>query len=472
MSLLPDYVTAAAESNPLLEINYDDEMFCFEQLPSEEVFDRSSSSEGGAGSADRGPEPDGESGQAARGNAAGDAEGQDALYGGSGSSPSPLWRESGHASAVEWDFSRMSDGLSETETLHAHLHLQAFCACSDEADMRVCAEIIDNISDDGYFTGDIGLVAFECGTTAEHAEEMLALVQRMQPAGVGARDLRECLLLQIRDDDPYRDILRAMIGSDLEDIAANRLSRLARTYKLSPRELRCVHEAVLALNPRPGSEFASSSVAAYVTPDLVIRRDGLDFSVQVVGDPQSCLSLNEQYVAMAQSGSLMREARDYLLNKREEAVALLRNLDQRKQTLYRFGLFLIEHQHRFFSSAEGGIAPLTMQQAADSLGVHVSTVSRTVQGKYVQTPRGTYPMKMFFSRAVPASGPSSSGGALSSYDIKGLISELVAAEDRAHPLSDAGITQILNERGIDIKRRTVAKYRESLGIEAQSRRRR
>lgn len=425
VSLLPDYVTAAAESNPLLEINYDDDLFRFEQLPSEEVFSH------------------------------------------------PLRRrETSHASAIEWDFSRMSDGLSEQETLHSHLHLQAFCMCSSEEDMRVCAEIIDNISDDGYFTGDLGLVAFECGTTSEHAGEMLSLVQRMQPAGVGARDLRECLLLQIREDDPYRDILREMIGGDLEDIAANRLSQLARTYRLSPRELRCVHEAVLALNPRPGSEFASQGYATYVTPDLIIRREGFDFTVEVVGDSQSCLSLNAQYLAMADGGSLMREARDYLVAKREEATALLRNLDQRKQTLYRFGLFLIERQHRFFSSGDGRMAPLTMQQAADSLGVHVSTVSRTVQGKFVQTPRGTYPMKIFFSRAVPSKTADSPSGQLSAFDIKNLIRGFVDAEDPEHPLSDAGITQMLNDRGIDIKRRTVAKYRESLGIDTQSRRRR
>lgn len=180
---------------------------------------------------------------------------------------------------------------------------------------------------------------------------------------------------------------------------------------------------------------------------------------------------------MMEEGGLAREAAAYLSEKREEADSFLRNLEQRRQTLQRFGVFLVERQFKFFLTGGSALSPLTMQQAADALDIHVSTVSRAVQGKYIQTPWGTFPLKMFFTRAMPrvssgmGLGAQATTGAVSSFEIKQMIKDLIAAEDKSHPLSDAKICAALNEKGIEIKRRTVAKYRESLGIEAQSRRR-
>ncbi len=456
VTMPPDYVTAAAESNPILDINYDDGLFRFEPLPREDDFSTSIV-------------PKRISADCADSSYAGDV--QHSGFDGLERLPySPFGTTASGEMSFECDFNRLSDDIQESETLQAFLHLQAYCMCSSEQDMNLCAEIIDGISDDGYFSGDLGVIAYECGESIERAESMLDRIQHMQPAGVGARDLRECLLLQIDPHDPHYEILATMISERLEDIAANRATRLAKEFRLSPQEFNHVRQAILSLNPRPGSAFASRHSAGYVMPDLVIRREGPSFTVEVAGDHQSCLSINPDYVAMAHDDSLMREARDYLQAKQVEATALLRNLDQRKATLYRFGLFLVERQHRFFASSDGRLEPLTMRQAADSLGVHVSTISRTVQGKYIQTPRGTYPLKMFFTRALPAH--EAEKPTTSSYDIKQLIADYISKEDSAHPLSDAKITEILNSRGIDIKRRTVAKYRESLGVGTQSQRRR
>ena len=209
----------------------------------------------------------------------------------------------------------------------------------------------------------------------------------------------------------------------------------------------------------------------YVIPDLAVRREGEGFSVRVTGELSEALVLNGVYDRMMQQGRMDCEAREWLREKRTEAEAALANIDQRQRTLYRFGVYLVEAQYDFFVGGDARMRPLTMQQAADALGVHVSTVSRTVQDKHILTPWGVFPLKHFFSSSVSCSAEERRR-ALSSLAIKDRIKDLVAQEDRRKPLSDATITAILNGEGVDIKRRTVAKYREALGIGRQSQRRR
>lgn len=340
-----------------------------------------------------------------------------------------------------------------------------------EKERRLLDCLIESVSDDGYFVGDLSMIAFECGASAALASWGMRTLQSLQPTGVGARDLAECLLLQVQDDDPYAHALRTLIRCHLEDVAANRLSSISRALGVSASEAGFLCRAVAEMDPRPGSSFWQRLDARYIVPDIVIRRCGSDLSVEVTGSLGGGVGLNAEYLAMIDDGEIGEQARAYLEERRKDAEAFLRSIEQRDITLHRFGVFLVEKQFRFFMSPSGGLAPLTMKQAAEALDVHVSTISRTVQGKYVQTPRGTFPLKMFFTRAMPRKKTASDKGSVSSFDIKERIRAIVASEDPERPLSDSAITELLNSEGIEIKRRTVAKYRESMAIEPQAKRR-
>ena len=275
-----------------------------------------------------------------------------------------------------------------------------------------------------------------------------------------------------RRHPPYAAVIRAhCCAITWNDLAENRTTKLTRTYHLTVDDLSAIRECICALDPRPGSSFSQRKSTVYVVPDLTIVRDGAGFAVRVTGELSETVVINRTYDRMAEQGRMDAEAREWLEQKRAEADAVLANIDQRRQTLHRFGVYLAEVQYDFFTGGEARMRPLTMQQAADALGVHVSTISRTVQDKHVLTPWGVYPLKHFFSSSVACSAEERRH-ALSSLAIKDRIKDLVAGEDRRKPLSDATITTILNGEGVDIKRRTVAKYREALGIGRQSQRRR
>ncbi len=440
VSALPDYISKAAESNPLLEVNYDDDLLAFSEMPNENAYEDMLAS----------------------------AEQND-------DQPEPLIRPRGDAPlpglAGDWDFSRIQDDCMETETLREYLQFQASCLDLSAAMLKLVDTVIEGISDDGYYTGDVGVVAFEHGAELASADEALRIVQGLQPAGVGARSLSECLELQVDERDPHRDALLCLVREHLGDLAENKLTVLAKALGVDMEDMLDMKRTVLEMNPRPGAAFYQKTDARYIIPDLIVRKLDTRLTVEVTGMMEKCLSLNSDYVSMLEGAGLDAEARGYLAEKREEADRLLCNLDHRSRTLERFGTFLVEKQFRFFLMGGGALSPMNMQQAADALGVHVSTISRTVQGKYVQTPWGTFPLKMFFTRSLPRTDSEGVGGGVSSFEIKKMIKAIVDEEDKEHPLSDAKITEVLNGRGVEIKRRTVAKYRESLGIEPQARRR-
>lgn len=431
---LDAYVRDLVERNPLLDFDYEHASLSFEEIPDED--------DDGA-SADAGE--DGEGFYVRPRSIAWDAQG--------------------------FDLARLRDECSETETLHSHLRMQLTGACVGERDRAVLDALIENIDDDGYFSGSMPAVCAEAGCSADDGLRLLALVQTLTPRGVGARDLAECLTLQLDDGVPYAPVIRAMVQNSLEDLAENRTTKLMRAYHVGIDDLAAIRDVICTLDPRPGSSFSQRKGTVYVVPDLTIMPDRAGFSVHVTGELSETLVLNETYDRMARQGRMDGEAREWLGRKRAEADAALANIDQRRRTLHRFGVYLAEAQYDFFAKGEARMRPLTMQQAADALGVHVSTISRTVQDKHVLTPWGAYPLKHFFSSAVACSAEERRH-ALSSLAIKDRIKDLVAHEDRRTPLSDASITAILNGEGVDIKRRTVAKYREALGIGRQSQRRR
>lgn len=432
---LDAYVCDLVERNPLLDFDYDQASLSFEELPEED----DDSAHGETDSGDDGYLPR--------------------------SSTAVAWGERG------FDLARLRDECSETETLHSHLRMQLAGMSIAAKDHALLSALIENIDDDGYFSGSMPAVCAEAQRQTVDGERLLSLIQGLTPSGVGARDLAECLMLQLDDGAPYAQVIRDILRNNLEDLAENRTTKLTRTYHLTVDDLSAIREVICALDPRPGSSFSQRKSTVYVVPDLTILREGAGFSVRVTGELSETVVISGAYDRMAEQGRMDAEAREWLDEKRAEADAALANIDQRRQTLHRFGVFLTEAQYDFFNGGEACMRPLTMQQAADALGVHVSTVSRTVQDKHVLTPWGVYPLKHFFSSSISCSAEERRH-ALSSLAIKDRIKDLVAHEDRRKPLSDATITAVLNGEGVDIKRRTVAKYREALGIGRQSQRRR
>ncbi len=373
-----------------------------------------------------------------------------------------------NAAHFEWDFSRIADSYSETESLAAYLRLQEDGLDLTEGELAVFDEIVEGLSDEGYFCGSVSEIAFEYGVSEDLVAGVLAKVQSLEPAGVAASSLAECLALQVNASFRYADQMRQILLHDLERFASNKLAELSHDYRIPQSAIVQMRSLVRTMDPRPGLAFCQRSAIQYVVPDITIRMEDGFIDAQVSGAEQPCLRLNADYLDLLEEKDLQQEALAYLNARYREARLVLSNLDQRQRMLQLFAAYLAKKQYRFFATEGHQLQPMTMRMVAKELGVSVSTVSRTVQGKYLQAPWGAMPLKSLFTRAVECRAPGSVSGEISSFEVKNAIRMLIEQEASDNPLSDAKITQILNGRGIDIKRRTVAKYRNELGIGTQS----
>lgn len=434
------YLSEAVECNPLLDYDYDRAALTFEELPQEQDTAETEDMEEAAG-----------------------------FISAAGGFLPP--RSAATSTSEGFDWSRFKASGSDVDTLQSSIRMQLGTVPLSDDDKALLAEVLEGVDDAGYFTGSLKAICAACDRSMFDGERILSLVQSCSPRGVGARSVVECLLLQLSDDMPFSDVVRSILAEDIEDLAENRTTRLMRKYHIDLDDLAVIRKVVSELNPRPGSSFSSRNDTPYVIPDISIRRQGKGFGVHVTGEIGEAVILNKEYCSFLEGERLDSEAREWLEEKKEEARSVLSNVEQRHRTLQRFGEYLVEAQYDFFCQGPSCMRPLTMQQVADSLGVHVSTISRTVQDKYALTPWGVIGLKQFFSSAVTCS-PDTGAESMSSVAIKGRIKEIVDREDHRNPLSDSAITELLNDEGIEIKRRTVAKYREAIGLGRQSQRRR
>ncbi len=287
--------------------------------------------------------------------------------------------------------------------------------------------------------------------------------------GVGARDLRECLLLQIRqlpDDTPMLEQATRVIRDHLELLGNRDFSQLMRRSKLKEDQLRDAISLIQTLNPRPGSEIASGE-AEYVIPDVIVRRDSHRWIVELNQDAVPKVRVNGHYASMVRRAD-SSEDNTYLRNNLQEARWFIKSLQSRNETLMKVATQIVEHQRGFLEHGEEAMKPLVLHDIAEAVGMHESTISRVTTQKYMHTPRGIFELKYFFSSHVGTS----EGGEFSSTAIRALIKKLVAAENPKKPLSDSKIAGLLEEQGIEVARRTIAKYRESLNIAPSSERKR
>ncbi len=351
------------------------------------------------------------------------------------------------------------NSVTKEESFTSRLLTQLRMAAPDERAYLVGELIVGEIDAKGYFTGSLAEIAQETGVTVEYAEGVLKLVQQFEPTGVGARDIIECLLLQINIEFPKEHQLRTLVADHLEDLERRQIPKIAKAMGVSAERVEELKDLLATLNPWPGHEY-SCEATQYVTPDVIVEKIDEEFVVYLSDDTVPNLRINNQYRSMMTNGRMSRDEKQYVRDKLESAKWLIRNIEQRQQTILRIARSIVEVQSDFLEKGVEFIKPLTLQEIADKVGVHEATVSRATRGKYMQTPQGLFEMKYFFSPGLRKD----SGGEQSSKSVQSIIKKIIEDEDRTKPLSDQKIADLLKTQGLNIARRTVTKYREAMGI--------
>lgn len=358
--------------------------------------------------------------------------------------------------------------LTGQPTLQDHLLFQLEIAATTPAQLTIGSFLIGNMDANGYLRIGLKEAAGLLKQPQAAVWQALDLIQHFDPPGVGARDLAECLLLQLRRRGEAPAGTEKIIRSFLPDVAEGRLTRIARRLNLTLPEVQAAVDYIRSLDPKPGRAFGGGQDNRYIVPDVVIERVGDDYVVLVNDLAMPRLGVNPVYqTLMRQETSCDPQTRHFIESKLNAAAWLIRSLEQRRLTVYRVVSCLVKEQREFLDKGLKYLKPLTMRQVAAALGIHESTVSRATANKYVQTPQGVFELKFFF-----ASGVEKQGGAAAAESIKKMIVEAIRREDATAPLTDQQLQEILQQQGIRISRRTVAKYRDEEGIPAAGKRKR
>jgi RNA polymerase sigma-54 factor len=358
---------------------------------------------------------------------------------------------------------------SAEETLQDFLNEQLQLSRLEGRQKEICSFIIDAIDDNGYLTMTTEEIMAAFDAEEDEVENVLAYVQNMEPSGVGARNLAECLEIQLAARGLLTDEMEFVIENMLQDVADNKISAIAREVGLKNDQVQQMIDLLRTLEPKPGRQFATGGeTTRYVVPDIIVEKINGEYVVSTNETSIPKLMVSSYYSQLSQSAKHDEELNKYLTNRFNSAMWLIRSIEQRKQTIFNVAVAIVHYQIDFFDNGEKYIRTLTLKQIADELGIHESTVSRAINGKYMQSPRGVFELKYFFSSGVSVS----SGEGLSSNSVKSIIKDMIDGEDQKKPLSDQDMVEMLKEKGIEISRRTVAKYRESMGIQSSSKRRR
>lgn len=348
-----------------------------------------------------------------------------------------------------------------TRSLWDHLHEQLNLLRLGERELRIGEEIIGNVDRDGFLSCPLERIieALE-EVSREEVEEMLARIQSFEPSGIAARDLRETLLLQLRDRGRERSLAYRIVDGHFDDLANRRWPELAEEYGIPPHEVQTAADEIAKLDPKPGLRFADTS-DSYVIPDLTVEKVEGRYRVSHADTSLPRLKLSPVYRDVAADRARFQgENKAFISERLNSARWLIQAIEQRRQTMLKVMDFIVERQHDFFEKGVEHLRPLTLRDVAKHIEMHESTISRVTNGKYVQTPRGLYPLKFFFSGGYSTL----EGEDLSSEGVRARIRKMVTEEDPTAPLSDHEITARLQKAGVRIARRTVAKYRDQLGI--------
>lgn len=358
--------------------------------------------------------------------------------------------------------------ISSEITLTEHLMFQLQFAPIKHSCRNIGRYIIESLDENGYMTLTPEEIAKELGVSLEYVNIVLEAIQGFDPIGVGARDLKECLLIQLRHKNINSPLLEELINNHLEDIACNRLNNIAKALNVSVKEIQKAADIIKGLEPKPGRQFSSKDETRYIIPDVTVEKIDGEYIVTVNESSAPRLTISQYYQKMLINSDKESNISKFLTSRLNSALWLIKSIEQRKQTIYNVVSAVVKYQIDFFEKGPKYLKTLTLKQIADEVGIHESTVSRSINGKYMQSPRGIFEIKYFFTSGVVGNG----GEGISSESIKTFIKEIVENEDSKAPLSDQAIVGVLAERGIEISRRTVAKYRDEMNVPSSSKRKR
>jgi len=348
--------------------------------------------------------------------------------------------------------------VRSVSSLADHLEEQLRFVTEDPAARRIGAEIIGNLDEDGYLRAELEEIAQRCAATPEEVERVLTeMIQKFDPIGVGARTISECLLLQLRSNPPVDPVSVEIVERHFEDLSRRRYADIARALKLSADRIMESVEEIMALEPKPGRRFGGND-SRYIVPDVFVYKLGSDYTVMLNEEGIPRLRVNSLYRSLLRSSG--DEARQYVEQKLRSALWLIKSVDQRQRTLRKVTQSIVKFQREFLDKGLPYLRPLSLRDVGEDISMHESTISRVTTNKYVETPQGLFELKFFFHSGI-ASGD---GEMVSSVSVKKMIQDLLGNEDATKPLSDQEVAGILKGRGLTIARRTVAKYREELGI--------
>ncbi len=381
---------------------------------------------------------------------------------------------SGPASGGSFNDREIDISSYDSENLQDHLTWQMSLTPFSDTDVQIAVAIIDAITEDGYFTTPLdeihgSLIADIPELEIDEIQAVLRQIQNFEPTGVAACDLGDCLYIQLGQldaDTPHRELAMKLVHDHLDLLAGHDYNQLMRKMKLSEDELQNVVILIRSLNPRPGSQI-SSQRTEYIVPDVYVRKVKGIWKVELNPDVAPKLNINSTYANLIKRADNSKD-NNYLKDNLQEARWLIKSLQSRNETLLKVTTCIVERQRGFLEHGEEAMKALVLHDVAETVEMHESTISRVTTRKYLHTPRGIFELKYFFSSHVSTA----SGGECSSTAIRALIKKLIAAEEPKKPLSDNKIASILAQQGINVARRTVAKYREAMSIPPSNERKR
>jgi RNA polymerase sigma-54 factor len=358
--------------------------------------------------------------------------------------------------------------LTKKSTLFDHLIWQLKLSKLSNAELQVGVEIIGNIDDEGYFRATLADVAQACGVDETFVEEVLKKIQEYDPMGIGARDLQECLLIQVRQLGMTGGIVEAILRDYLKELETRKYKQIAKALGIDFDEVLDAAKLIAALDPKPGRQYGQDDVQ-YISPDIFVYKVGDEFVVVLNDEGLPNVKINPYYIGEGRTGSLVdAKAEEYINDKMRSALWLIKSIHQRQRTIYKVAKSIVKFQRDFLESGIAYLKPLVLRDVAEDIGMHESTISRVTTNKYMQTPQGLLELKYFFNSGISTI----EGDAIASESVKNKIKEIVGSEDLRRPYSDQRIAEILSVNNITIARRTVTKYREMLKIGSSSERKR
>ncbi len=356
--------------------------------------------------------------------------------------------------------------VTKKTTLYNHLLWQLHLGHFTPEEVKIGEEIIGNIDPDGYLRVDINEIAKELHVSKDDVESVLKRIQQFDPVGVGSRSLSECLLVQIElFESDKKELLKHLVTHHLEDLSRKNFKKIAQALSVSVDDIVYAFELIKTLNPKPGKGFAFSEFDnQYIEPDVFVIKDGDEYKVFLNREGIPSLKINRQYEQMLKNKQIDDNTKNFLQEKIKNAYWFIKSIQQRGSTILRVAKAIVDYQRDFFEKGINYMKPLTLKDLSITLELHESTISRVTSNKYMLTPVGLFEMKYFFSTGIRKIGSED----VASVSVKQLIKELIDGEDPTSPLSDQEISDILKAKGYNIARRTVTKYRESLGILSSS----